>query len=97
MELSASYENTVARGYTLSGRTEKKNNNNKIIIFIYCNWVVTRWQWQWFGRKISSEVLPLTLNITSHSTYCSNIAPNHIPPHNEIFTVLKSSVACVIQ
>jgi len=24
------------------------HNNNKIIIIIYCNWVVTRWQWLFY-------------------------------------------------
>jgi len=25
-----------------------KNNNNIIIIFINCNWVITRWQWLYY-------------------------------------------------
>ena len=33
-------------------RTNNNNNNNNniiiIIIFIYCNWVVTRWQWLFY-------------------------------------------------
>ena len=34
--------------YTYSACINNNNNNNNNNIFIYCSWVVTRWQWLFY-------------------------------------------------
>ena len=34
--------------YSVNTQLHIINNNNIIIIIIYCNWVVTRWQWLFY-------------------------------------------------